>query len=239
MGQTKPEAKKKFFLFRQEHTVIIEPGNNCEDVSESSTRKEKRSSQTRKEKLCRQSTSVSMDITNGSNLSCVSSISTKSSDASITQIRGDGTESRRESTVGIELTLNIPRHYIDATSSIEFIIAKINHHKIYLNDYKSLLPQVHLSLGAMNYIFEYLLPPLYVNLTLYANDIFAGVDNLSFTLVDKLCYMPIFLHDSWHLSFMNKKTDIYVLQSCWNLNFCFFYNFVKTYNLSAKHKTKF
>lgn len=93
----------------------------------------------------------------------------------------------------------------------------------------------------MNYIFEYLLPQLYVNLTIYANDIFAGVDTLPFTLVDKLCYMPIFVHDSWHLFFMNTKKRTFTYYNPVggeNLNFCFFYKFIKTYNSSAKHKSK-
>lgn len=93
----------------------------------------------------------------------------------------------------------------------------------------------------MNYILEYLLPSSEVNLTMYGHDIMNAVDNLPFTLIDKRCYMPVFVNDSWHLFYLNAKKRTYI---CYNpsetqdINFDFFLDFIKSYNSSSRHKTK-
>lgn len=69
-------------------------------------------------------------------------------------------------------------YHLNCDPTWPFVVGKLGIHMLSLEDYKTLKHGSNLSLQAMNYIFEYMMLPSYVNLTLYARDLFNGVDTL-------------------------------------------------------------
>ncbi|XP_037029405.1 uncharacterized protein LOC119069459 [Bradysia coprophila] len=132
-------------------------------------------------------------------------------------------------------------YYMNCDPAWPFVVGRLFIHTLTLADYLTLQEGVKLSLPVINYIFEYMMPESYVNLTLYAKEIFNGIDNLPFSIADRLCYMPILDHGSWMLYFFNTKKRTFTYynpRNNFNYTMEFIYNFIDVYNSSSRHKEK-
>lgn len=81
-----------------------------------------------------------------------------------------------------------PIHYLQIDNSYSYVVAKIGANMLKISDHRTLLPGCDLSTHCTNYILEFILPQKFKNLTLFASQIVAGNDCISYSIIKVIGY---------------------------------------------------
>lgn len=114
-----------------------------------------------------------------------------------------------------------------------------------IDDYRS-LDVGSASINLINYICDYLIKSIHLNLTMFADEIMKGRVSFKFSIVDTACFVPYLNNGYWDLLFFNtKKSNFCYISTCvepdqeQESKLQAFSKFIDSYNdLLPKHKLR-